>query len=465
MKAVKPVRYLSKLENIFNFIKIISRVKCAFLLLVVLGFTAGGFRLRESYGGQGVLDKPKEKEKTSEQVVVEGNNEFALALFAELRAKEKNLFFSPYSISTALALVYAGAKGQTETQMAKALHFPTSPVVPDRQRFASAFGKIIKDLNARGKKGGYELTVANALWGQQGYEFLKEFLELIKTNYDGQLNKVDFVNAAETARKTINAWVEEKTNNKIKDLIASGVLNRWTRLVLTNAIYFKGNWARQFETDRTREAPFTLISGDKIEVPMMNETAEFGYMEAEDFQGLELPYVDNELSMIIFLPKTSEVMPGYGSALRRDESLPKGNGLAEFEKKLTTENLSQWLSRLHERKVIVSVPKFKVTDEFSLASVLKSMGMTDAFTPDAADFSGINGKRDLFISAVIHKAFVNVDEEGTEAAAATAIVMGVTSAGPEQTPVFRADHPFLFIIRDNQSGSILFIGRVMNPNA
>lgn len=145
--------------------------------------------------------------------------------------------------------------------------------------------------------------------------------------------------------------------------------------------------------------------------------------------------------------------------------MPKGNGLAEFEKKLTTENLSQWLSRLHERKVIVSVPKFKVTDEFSLASVLKSMGMTDAFTPDAADFSGINGKRDLFISAVIHKAFVNVDEEGTEAAAATAIVMGVTSAGPEQTPVFRADHPFLFIIRDNQSGSILFIGRVMNPNA
>ncbi len=432
-------------------------VKYVFLLLVVLGCSAGGFRLHESYGGQGAMDKPEEKEKTSEQVVVEGNKEFALALFAKLRAEEGNLFFSPYSISTALAMTYAGAKGQTETQMAKVLHFPTSPVVPDRQQFASAFGKIIKDLNNRGKKGGYELTVANALWGQQGYEFLNEFLELIKTNYDGQFNEVDFISDTETARKTINAWVEEKTNNKIKDLIASGVLSKLTRLVLTNAIYFKGNWARQFEKDKTKEAPFTLISNDKVDVPMMNQIAKFGYMETEDFQGLELPYVDNELSMIIFLPKTSEVL-----------SLPKGDGLADFEKKLTTENLSQWLGRLHKRKVKVSVPKFKITDEFSLVSVLKSMGMTDAFTPDtfmpdAADFSGINGKRDLFISAVIHKAFVNVDEEGTEAAAATGVVVGITSVGPSRTPVFRADHPFLFVIRDNQSGSILFVGRVINP--
>jgi len=238
--------------------------------------------------------------------------------------------------------------------------------------------------------------------------------------------------------------VEKKTNNKIKNLIAKGVLDSMTRLVLTNAIYFKGNWHSQFQEDRTRPAPFTLLNGDRVEVPMMNQTAEFGYMETEDFQALELPYVDNELSMIILLPKQTD-------------------GLTKFEQTLTLENLSQWLSKLHKREVIVSIPKFKMTSQFSLASVLKSMGMADAFNQAKADFSGMNGKKDLFISAVIHKAYVDVNEEGTEAAAATAVTMRLTSIGPDQTPVFRADHPFLFLIRDNHSGSILFIGRVMNP--
>ncbi len=419
-------------------------VKCTFLLVAIMAITA-------TFGS---IDKPDAKTEMYEQTVVEGNNEFALALFTQLRGQEGNLFFSPYSISTALVMAYAGARSETEIQMAKALHLPivTSPdketsssFVPDRQQFASAFGRIIKDLNSRGQKGSYELTVANALWGQQDYGFLTEYLELIKTNYDGQLNEADFVTAAETACKTINAWVEEKTKDKIKNLIAPGVLNSMTRLVLTNAIYFKGNWAKQFETDRSKEAPFTLMSGDKIDVSMMNKTAKFGYMETEDFQGLELPYVDNELSMIIFLPKAND-------------------GLIDFEKTLTAENLSQWLSRLHKRKVIVSIPKFKMTSQFALASVLKSMGMTDAFMPNAADFSGMNGKKDLFISAVIHKAYVDVNEEGTEAAAATGVVVGITSVGPRQ-PVFRADHPFLFLIVDNQTGSILFIGRVMRPKA
>jgi len=391
------------------------------------------------------VENAADKEKMDEQIVVQGNTEFALALFTKLRAEEGNLFFSPYSISTALAMTYAGAKGQTETQMAQALRFPTSPVVPDRRQFASAFGKIIKDLNSRGKKGSYELTVANALWGQKGYGFLEEFLEIIETKYEGRLSEVNFVTAAEMARNKINTWVEKKTKGKIRNLIARGVLNSMTRLVLTNAIYFKGNWASQFEKKRTRPAPFTLIGGDKIDVPMMNKTEKFGYMETEDFQGLELPYVDNELSMIIFLPKAND-------------------GLADFEKTLSTENLLQWLGRLRKRKVIVSIPKFRMTSQFSLASVLKSMGMTDAFMPNMADFSGMNGKRDLFISAVIHKAYVDVNEEGTEAAAATGITIGATSIGPRQ-PVFRADHPFLFLIRDNQTGSILFLGRVMNPKA
>ena len=400
------------------------------------------------------MDNAAEKENMDKKIIVDGNNEFALDLFAKLQSTKGNLFFSPYSISTALAMTYAGARNQTESQMAEVLHFPvsanrrmdsSSKSLPDRQQFPKEFGKIIKDLNNRGQKGAYTLTVANALWGQKDYGFLEEFLELIESSYDGRLNEVDFIRAAENARETINAWVEKKTNGKIKNLISQGVLNAMTRLVLTNAIYFKGNWAKQFKEDRTQDAPFTLANGNKINVAMMNQKADFGYMETDTFQALEMPYVDQELSMVILLPK-------------------KSDALNEFEKTLTLENLTQWLTKIHKREVVVFVPKFKMTSQFSLASVLKSMGMEDAFSSNA-DFSGINGKRDLFISAVIHKAYVEVNEEGTEAAAATGVVMRLTSVGPAPIPVFRADHPFLFLIRDNLTGSILFIGRVVNPKA
>jgi serpin B len=422
------------------------------LILTVLGMVISGCWAAE---------KISEDQKTVQQAVVKGNNEFALELYAKLRAQEGNLFFSPYSISTALAMAYAGARGETESQMAKALHFPiTKPtgVCQDpnkkpgeinqawcEQGFHREFGAIVEDLNIRGAKGGYELNVANALWGQQGYGFVAEFLERIKNSYGGELNEVDFVKACETARQTINSWVEKQTRNKIKDLIQQGVLDSMTRLVLTNAIYFKGNWARQFEKDMTKESPFTLISGKEVNVPMMNQTAEFNYMETDDFQGLELPYVNDELSMIILLPR-------------------KVNGLRGLEETLVLEKFSGWLGKLNKRKVIVSIPKFKTTSQFSLADVLRAMGMTDAFS-GKADFSGMNGKRDLFISAVVHKAYVDVYEEGTEAAAATAVIMRTTSMTPDQIPVFRADHPFLFLIRDNKSGSILFIGRAMNPTA
>ncbi len=403
-------------------------VQYVFILVVVMGTAVGCFG----------ADKPTSREKTAEQIVVEGNNKFALELYAKLRVKEGNLFFSPYSISTALAMTWAGAWAETEKQMALVLHF-TLP----QEYLHQTFWRLQTQLNAPDRRRGYELTVANALWGQKGYGFLKEFLELIKTNYGGGLGEVDFVTAAESARKTINGWVEKETKNKIKNLIGPGVLDSMTRLVLTNAIYFKGNWARQFKEDKTKEAPFTLSGGEKVDAAMMNQTTEFNYMETEDFQGLELPYVDNELSMIILLPK-------------------ENGGLVGLEQMLTPENLSQWLARLSRRKVIVSIPKFKMTSQFGLAGVLASMGMRDAFS-ERADFSGMNGKRDLFISAVIHKAYVDVNEEGTEAAAATGVVVGLTSVGPREIPVFRADHPFLFLIRDNHSGSILFIGRVMNP--
>jgi len=418
-------------------------INCLFMLLVVMAIMNCCV----------AADKTSASGQTDEQVVVQGNNKFALALWAKLRVREGNLFFSPYSISTALAMTYAGARGPTEAQMARVLHFPTSPnkeTAPptawEAMRFHTTYGRLIKQFNSRGQKHTYELVVANALWGQKGYEFLTGFAELINDKYGGELNAVDFVTDPETARQTINAWVGKKTKDKIKDLIARGVLDQMTRLVLTNAIYFKGTWARQFNKDKTKESPFTLVGGQKVDVEMMNQTALFGYMETEDFQGLEMLYADGDLSMIIFLPKRID-------------------GLADFEKTLTAERLSRWLARFSKREVIVSIPKFKMTSQFSLSSVLKSMGMTTAFVPGVADFSGMNGKRDLFISAVIHKAYVEVNEEGTEAAAATAVTMKITIAEPLPMPVFRADHPFLFLIRDNRSGSILFIGRVANPKS
>lgn len=412
-------------------------MKWALIIVVAAGLCAGCFA-----GQQTSESTTKERE-----MVVQGNNEFALKLYAGLRAQEGNLFLSPYSISTALAMTYAGARGRTEAQMAEVLHFPTArgEAPLDPAQFHLAFGAIINDLNQRAEKADFQLSVANALWGQKGYAFLAEFLELVEARYEGKLTEVDFVRATEQARTTINGWVEEKTNDKIKELIQPGVLDQMTRLVLTNAIYFKGNWAKQFEEDRTSEAPFTLAGGEKVDAAMMNQSGDFPYMEAEDFQALELPYVNDELSMIVLLPK-------------------KTDGLAEFEKRLTAEDLGKWLAKLRKREVVVSLPKFEMTRQFSLASVLKSMGMTDAFSR-GADFSGMSGSRDLFISAVIHKAYVDVNEEGTEAAAATAVTVKLTSVLPDRRVVFRADHPFLFLIRDNKSGSILFIGRVMNPGA
>jgi len=392
--------------------------------------------------------------------VAAGNNRFALQLYQKLQSEGGNLFFSPYSISTALAMVYAGARGETREQMAKVLSLATAgespspgssaatlppgkPITPEQ--VAQAFGKIIKDLNARGAGGKYELRTANALWGQKDYKFLPDFVTLVEREYGGKLQQVDFVKAAEQARQTINTWVDKQTNGKIKDLIGPGVLDAMTRLVLTNAIYFKGNWINQFEKDRTQDEPFTLANATTVQAPMMNQKARFGYAETDALQTLEMPYAGEELTMVVLLPK-------------------KTDGIAELGKDLTADNLVKWLQQIRQREVIVTVPKFKMTSKFSLGQVLQSMGMTDAFS-DKADFSGMTGNRDLFLSAVIHQAYVDVNEEGTEAAAATGAVMSVTSIGPGQTPIFRADHPFLFLIRDKKTDSILFLGRVMNPKS
>jgi len=375
----------------------------------------------------------------ADTALTEGNTQFALELYGKLKETKGNLFFSPYSISAALAMTYAGAKGDTEKQMAETLHF----TLKEGELHAS-FSELQRRLNEGGKKGCYELSIANALWRQKGYAFLKEFTDLLEKNYGAGLDEVDFKKAAETARQTINQWVEKKTGNKIRELLKPGILNEMTRMVLTNAIYFKGLWESQFKKERTKPAPFTLLNNEKIEVPMMSQSKKFRYAEHDDVKILELPYKGNDISMLILLPV-------------------KIDGLKNLEASLTAERLEKWCQpyKMQETEVIVYLPKFKLTSEFKLGEYLKVMGMTNAFDK-TADFSGMTGKKDLFISEVIHKAFVDVNEEGTEAAAATAVILTRSMAMAPQH--FNADHPFIFVIRDNASGSILFLGRVMNPN-
>jgi serpin B len=383
--------------------------------------------------------KSEDKDIPLEGAIVRGNMSFSLDLYSELKKDEGNLFFSPYSISTALAMTYAGARGNTEKQMAQTLHFAF-----EQEELHPAFASIEAILNEVQEKGGVQLTVANALWPQKDYPFRKEYLALIKKYYGASITPLDFKSAAEEARQMINDWVEEKTKEKIKNLIPKGMLDRLVRLVLTNAIYFKGNWASQFDKSQTKEAPFYLSPGKPKSIPMMHQKHDFGYAEHEDLQILKMSYVGDDLSMLVLLPK-------------------KSDGLKDLEKKLTADNLKKWTKPIFEREVIVFFPKFEMTSQFNLAKTLSSMGMPEAFS-GKADFSGMSGTRELFISEVVHKAFIAVDEQGTEAAAATGVVMKL-AAIPSTIPVFKADHPFLFLIRDNITGSILFMGRVLDPTA
>jgi len=374
------------------------------------------------------------------QTVVKGNSEFGFDLYQELKEVEGNLFFSPYSISTALAMTYAGARGQTEKEMAQVLHFSLK-----QELLHSSFSKLQSELNAIQDKGQIKLSIANSLWAQKSFKFLDSFINLNKKYYSAGLNFVDFITKREAARKQINDWVEKKTNDKIKELIKPPMLDSLTRLVLCNAIYFKGNWLSQFDTTRTVDADFHVSLDKTIKVPMMNQKSDFRYKDFDNFCALELPYEGNDLSMIMFLPKEID-------------------GLADFEKDLTNDTAKIWIDELvgsHESEVLVSIPKFKTTCEFELSETLYDMGMPSAFSLPPADFSGMTGTKDLFISKVIHKAYVDVNEEGTEAAAATAVVMMKSVA---VMPLeFKADHPFVFLIRENHTGSILFIGRIVDP--
>jgi len=372
-------------------------------------------------------------------VVVEGDNTFAFDLYGQLRHRDGNLFFSPASISTALAMAYAGARGDTASEMAKTLHF----TLPQAQ-LHPAMGALLSDLNA--VHDGYQLSVANALWAQRGSTFREDFLKIMNNDYGAGLNQVDFKTSTEAARQTINRWVEQKTADKIKDLLQPGVLKPSTRLVLTNAIYFKGDWQTPFDKAQTKTEDFYASPATTVQAPLMHREGGFNYLKGDTWQALEIPYKNRQLSIVIFLPNDR-------------------TGLSALESSLTASNAQQWLRQLEPvSKIIVTLPKFRMTQEFELGGTLGAMGMPQAFT-GSADFSGMTGGRDFAISDVIHKAFVDVNEEGTEAAAATAVTMRALAIRvPDQPPpVFRADHPFVFLIRDNASNSVLFMGRVENP--
>ncbi len=392
-------------------------------------------------------DKPRDTSpavgKGDVETLVGGNNAFAFNLYHRLAQKDDNLFFSPHSISEALAMTYAGARGDTEKSMAKALNF-TLP----QERLHPAFNNLDLQLKqrgqgAKGKDGkGFRLNVVNALWGQKGFDFLPAFLDTLAQNYGAGLRLVDFASQTEQARLTINDWVSDQTERRIKDLIPPGALNQLTRLVLTNAIYFNAAWQHPFDKNATSDAPFHLLDGKDITVPMMRQTRSFNYTEGTDYKAVELPYDGQELSMVILLPRNGQ--------------------FKAFEEKLDAERVQSITGQMAHREVALTMPRFTYESSFSLREALTDLGMGVAFVPGAADFSGMDGRRDLFIQDALHKAFVAVDEAGTEAAAATAVIIGLTSV-PQPPVEMKVDRPFIFLIRDIPTGSIIFLGRVLNP--
>jgi len=367
--------------------------------------------------------------------IVNANNQFAFELYLELdKSEQGNIFYSPYSIFSALAMTYEGAKGQTADEMKSVFHFPESNIL--RPNFAA----IYNDINIGNDA--YELRTGNALWVQQDYKLLDEYTSRVEKYYGGKAANVDFVRETEKSRQTINSFIEQQTNNKIKELIPQGILDISTVLVLTNAVYFKGTWEWEFDKSDTSVQDFKVTLDNVVKTPMMymkNDEARFNYADLEDLQILELPYKGEEISMLILLPKVD---------------------IDSIEPYLSAEKLKEWKSQMKEEKLdAIYLPKFEFDSKYFMKNTLSEMGMPLAFS-SSADFSGIDGSRGLFIDHVIHQGFVKVDEEGTEAAAATAVTI-VKATFPMN--VFRADRPFIFIIQEKDTGLILFMGRVTDP--
>jgi serpin B len=394
---------------------------CFGLLLVSLG----AFMSRETSAAE---SKPSE-------------NQFALEMYAQLDREwpGRNLFFSPTSVSLALAMTAAGARGPTQAEMAKVLDLDA-----DLAQAHAHCRRLLEQCSAVGQTRAYQLRVANRLWGQKGHPIRPEFLALTREFYGAEMLLLDFAQA-EAASREINQWVAQQTNDKIKGLVPPGALDALTRLVLTNAVYFKGDWVAPFEKRSTRDEDFSVSAQQKVQVPLMRQKATFDYAEEDTLQVLELPYKGQELSMVLLLPKEVD-------------------GLPALEKSLTADKLAGLLSRLRSVELMAFIPRFKMETSFGLNPTLEAMGMKRAFHAQA-DFSGISSGEGLHISAVIHKAYLDVNEQGTEAAAATGVMMKIMAARRPLVPipVFRADRPFLFAIRDTTNGSVLFMGRLTNP--
>ncbi|MGD8396729.1 MAG: serpin family protein [Candidatus Eiseniibacteriota bacterium] len=369
----------------------------------------------------------------------EGLTSFAFELYDQLRGQDGNLFLSPYSITSAASMVYAGARGETEEQMAAVLGFGT-----DQAAHHASLSALQDALGRAQESGEVELSQANGLWIQDGLELEAPFLHTMQERYAAGPVRVDFRSAPEAVRSRINAWVEEQTRERIRDLMPPGVIDGGTRMVLVNAIYFKGGWRSTFSEHATREQPFHLLDGSTVPAPLMTQTGAFAHCTADGLQILELPYMGDDLVMTVLLPEAND-------------------GLPELEARLAPDRLEEWLDRLRVAEVRVVFPRFEMTSKFRLGETLAAMGMPLAFS-DEADFTGITDQERLRIQAVVHKAFVQVNEEGTEAAAATGIGMAPTSVRPEPV-VFRADHPFVFLIRHPATGTILFMGRLVAPAA
>ena len=374
-----------------------------------------------------------------------GNRDFALDLYQQLKDDGGNLFYSPYSISSALAMTYAGAEGKTAEEMAAVFHF-----LMEEERLHPAFNALDQYLESLALQEmpddmgeAFQLNIANAIWGQKDFHFESDFLDTLATNYGAGLRLLDYIQVPEESRVTINDWVSDQTDERIQDLIPQGAINSDTRLVLSNAIYFKATWLESFEESLTEDKVFHGLDGEELMTPMMSlgSDASFPYYQGEGFQAVDLPYLGGQVSMLVIVPDEGKY--------------------TDFEVNLNSEILDEIVGNLAYQPMYLNFPKFEFETEISLATILARMGMPSAFN-DGADFSGMTGTKDLFISDVFHKAFVSVDEEGTEAAAATAVVMSVTSA-PENPLRLEVDRPFLFLIRDIQTNSILFMGRVVEP--
>jgi serpin B len=370
-----------------------------------------------------------------------GNSEFASSLLTQLAQKNSgpNFFYSPYSISAALAMTYNGAATQTAQQMAQVLNLPqTAQDVP------LAYADLDCQIETNGQENGNQLNIANGLFGQQGFPFLASFLNVLQSDYNAPLQQVDFENNPNGATQTVDQWVSNETSGQIPQLFAPGSLDSSTRLVLAEAIYFKGNWASAFNPSNTNSAPFTVSSSQQVQASFMNQSGSFGYatVQAQSLTVLEMPYTGGKLAMDVLLPDAPDGLPAL---------------LSSF----SAANFSSWVSGLQSAMVQVSLPKLKLNSSFNLNPILQTMGMVLAFDPNNADFSGIDGAHDLFIEQVVHQATLEVDESGTVAAAATGVGVGDSVAPQFQT--FNANHPFLVVLRDLGTGTLLFIGEVSDP--